>query len=160
MNSIRSEAHGSTARADAVADAQAATRQLHSATEALLDAAAERYGITRNDLRCLEILERKGTMQPGQLAQASGLSRAAITKVLDRLECAGYITRSSEREDRRSYHVQTSDHLADQRRATWQPVLRATDGALSGLSVTQLQDLTAVLLRLADANRQSVQQLR
>ncbi|MCC3765933.1 MarR family transcriptional regulator [Glycomyces sp. TRM65418] len=140
--------------------ALSAVRLLHAATEELFDAAAERYGINRNDLRCLEILEREGPLRPGRLAQASGLSPAAITKVLDRLEQAGYVTRSGEGGDRRTLQVRTSDRHARMRRDTWRPVADLAAAALAELSDRQLEDLIAVLTDLAEANRQSARRLR
>jgi DNA-binding MarR family transcriptional regulator len=138
----------------------AAARLLHAATEELFDAAAERYGVNRNDLRCLEILEREGPMRPGRLAEAGGLSPAAVTKVLDRLEQAGYVTRSDEGADRRTRLVRTSDRHARMRRDTWRPVADAAADALAHLSDRQLADLTAVLAGLAEANRRSARLLR
>jgi DNA-binding MarR family transcriptional regulator len=144
----------------AIAAALSATRLLHSATEELLDAAAERYGINRNDLRCLEILEREGPLRPGRLAQASGLSPAAITKVLDRLEQAGHVTRSGEETDRRTRRVRTSDRHGRTRRDTWRPVVEAATDIFAHLSDQQLQALTATLTDLAEAHRQSARRLR
>lgn len=160
MDDTRRELYRSTSQAQAVSIALTTSRQLHSATEELLDAAAERYGINRNDLRCLEILEREGPTQPAKLAEASGLSRAAITKVLDRLERAGYITRSGDRDDRRTHQVRTSAHQARQRHEIWEPVLAAARAALNDHDVAELQMLAAALSRLADANRESAGSLR
>ncbi|WP_187292840.1 MarR family winged helix-turn-helix transcriptional regulator [Beutenbergia cavernae] len=144
----------------AIETALSATRQLHAATEELLDAAAERYGINRNDLRCLEILDREGPMQPGRLAQTSGLSPAAITKVLDRLEQAGYVIRMGQGADRRTRQVRTSDRHARKRRDTWQPVVAAATTVLAQLSPPQLDLLATTLTDLAQANRESAQRLR
>lgn len=144
----------------ALAAALSASRQLHSSTEELLDAAAARYGINRNDLRCLEILEREGPMQPGRLAQASGLSPAAITKVLDRLEQAGYITRSDTGSDRRARQVRTSRRHARQRHDLWQPVVDTATAALAHLDHRELETVTAALTALAEANRRSAQLIR
>lgn len=149
-----------SSREQAAAAALTATRQLHSATEELLDAAAERYGINRNDLRCLEILERHGPTQPGKLAEISGLSRAAITKVLDRLEEARYITRSGDSADRRAQLVQTSNHETHLRQEIWKPIRDAAHTALGDHSTAQLQTLATALSNLATANRESAQHLR
>ncbi|WP_216216730.1 MarR family winged helix-turn-helix transcriptional regulator [Amycolatopsis aidingensis] len=143
-----------------MAEALTATRQLHSATEELLDAAAERYGINRNDLRCLEILEREGPMQPGRLAQVSGLSPAAVTKVLDRLERAGYVIRPGAGADRRARPAQVSERHPQRRREIWQPVIDAAHTALAGQSPEQVRALTAVLTGLAEANHRSARYLR
>lgn len=143
----------------AESNALQATRRLHAATEELLDAAAERYGINRNDLRCLEILEREGPMRPGGLAEAGGLSPAAITKVLDRLERAGYVTRS-EGPDRRSRSIQTSDRHRRDREETWKPVIEAAATAMADHDPEQLESFAALLEALAEANRKSARRIR
>ncbi|GAB3999175.1 hypothetical protein GCM10029992_27180 [Glycomyces albus] len=64
MKDTRRKTTAAGDRTRAEANALQATRRLHAATEELLDAAAERYAIKRNDLRCLEILEREGPCVP------------------------------------------------------------------------------------------------
>jgi DNA-binding transcriptional ArsR family regulator len=64
-------------------------------------AAAERIGINATDLNCLNILSLGGEVTAGQLAQATGLTTASITGVVDRLEQAGYVRRERGTQDRR-----------------------------------------------------------
>ena len=45
---------------------------------------AQRFKLGRTDMRCLELLARRGPMTAGQLADESGLSTGAVTFVLDR----------------------------------------------------------------------------
>lgn len=99
-------------------------------------------------------------MQPGRLATASGLSPAAITKVLDRLERAGYTTRSGDAGDRRARQVHTSDHHRRRREDIWSPVVEAATAALAERSPEELETLAVVLARLAAANRDSARRLR
>lgn len=160
VNHTHRELDATEERAQALKATLTATRRLHTATEELLDAAAERYGINRNDLRCLEILERDGPTQPGTLADASGLSPAAITKVLDRLERAGYITTTRDRPDRRTRYVQTSGQQLQQRRQIWQPVSDAASLALADQNAPQLDALATSILRLAEAHNQSARRMR
>jgi DNA-binding MarR family transcriptional regulator len=70
------------------------------------EAMAERFGVNRTDLRCLTVLELRGPMPAGRLAQASGLSPAAMTSALDRLERAGQVQRIRDPHDRRRVLVQ------------------------------------------------------
>lgn len=159
MKDTRREITVSSDRIRAEEAALRATRRLHAATEELLDAAADRYGISRNDLRCLEILEREGPMRPGLLADTSGLSPAAITKVLDRLEQAGYITRT-ESSDRRARTVRTSELHRRKREEIWEPAAATATAAMTGFGLRQLETLTSLLEDLANANRESARRLR
>ena len=56
-------------------------------------AVAERLGVNATDHRCLDILDQRGPMTAGALAEALGLSRSAVTTVLDRLEQRRYVRR-------------------------------------------------------------------
>ena len=137
-----------------------AARNLHAAADALLAAVAERYGINRNDLRCLELLERTGPLTSGALARASGLSPAAITKVVDRLGAAGYVERRVAPSDRRSQLLQASGAHRDLREATWSPVIEAADAVLGDLSEDDLALASDVMHRLARVSEDHALRLR
>lgn len=66
---------------------------------------AERLGLHPTDMQFLNLLDLIGPMTPGALGHLSGLSSGGVTVVLDRLEKAGYIRRSSNPSDRRSVLV-------------------------------------------------------
>ena len=63
-------------------------------------AVAHQLGMAQADLQCMGLLA-EGPSAPTRLAAALGLTTGAMTKVLDRLEAAGYITRSHDPADRR-----------------------------------------------------------
>jgi DNA-binding MarR family transcriptional regulator len=67
-------------------------------------AAAARLGLHTTDLKCLRLLGQN-TMTAGELAQHTGLTGAAVTALIDRLEAAGYVTRQRESQDRRQVTV-------------------------------------------------------
>ena len=52
---------------------------------------AKKFKLSRKDVRCLELLGRRGSMTAGQLSDESGLSTGAVTFLLDRLEAAGMV---------------------------------------------------------------------
>lgn len=135
-------------------------RQLHSATELLVDAAAERYGISRIDLRCLEILDRQGPRTAGQLAEASHLSPAAITKVLRRLEQGGYVVVSTPAEDRRRQVAEVTVRHQQLRGAVWRPVQEQLERVLSVLTDDDRAVLATTLTDLAQVSEQQARRIR
>src|SRR4029077_19602263 len=62
----------------------------------------------RTDMRCLDVLEREGSLTAGRLAQATGLTSGAMTTALDRLERAGYARRVRDASDRRRVLVEAT----------------------------------------------------
>jgi DNA-binding MarR family transcriptional regulator len=63
-------------------------------------AVAQQIGMPLTDVQCLGLLEG-GPAAPGDLAAQLGLTTGAVTKVLDRLEQGGLVTRSPDPDDRR-----------------------------------------------------------
>jgi DNA-binding MarR family transcriptional regulator len=77
-------------------------QDLSAAVVAFHDALATRLSMNTVDFRCLAaIAGARGPMNPGGLATALGLSTAATTQILDRLEEAGLIARARDAHDRR-----------------------------------------------------------
>ena len=78
-------------------------RQYQRDTDAFDQAVAERVGLSRTDLRCLDLLLELvvtgGGATPARLADASGLTPSTVTSVLDRLERAGYVHRARDQEN-------------------------------------------------------------
>jgi DNA-binding MarR family transcriptional regulator len=115
----------------------AAMRGYQRATDALDDAIADRFGINRTDLRHLDLLY-DGPLSAGQLSERSGLSPAAMTTLIDRLERKGYVRRVRDANDRRRVFVELTD-LA--RKAAWEmygPVVREGQQLLAEYTDEQL----------------------
>jgi DNA-binding MarR family transcriptional regulator len=83
-------------------------RALAGEMDGLDQAVADRYGINRVDMRCVEMLRRVGPMQPKDLAEAMGYTTGGITTVIDRLEESGYAIRRPDRSDRRKVLVEAT----------------------------------------------------
>ena len=82
----------------------AACRRLHTAIDQLDETAARAIDVSRNDLRCINLLEA-GPKAPSDLAQALGLTRGSVTTLLDRLEARGFVERIAHPTDRRALLV-------------------------------------------------------
>jgi DNA-binding MarR family transcriptional regulator len=67
----------------------------------LSEAVARRAGLRPADLEVLGVIEQRGPLTAGQLGEATGLSPAAVTGLIDRLERAGVAERRSDPRDRR-----------------------------------------------------------
>jgi DNA-binding MarR family transcriptional regulator len=80
-------------------------RAAQSAFSAVDQAAAERLGVNATDHRCLDVLDQRGPQLASELAGALGLSRSAVTAVLDRLEERRYVRRVPNPDDRRQVVV-------------------------------------------------------
>src|SRR4028119_1051891 len=74
-------------------DLLVACRRLARSMDLFEEAACAALGVGRSDLRALNLLEH-GPLGPSALADALGLSRAAVTALLDRLEAAGHVGRT------------------------------------------------------------------
>jgi DNA-binding MarR family transcriptional regulator len=96
-----------------------AIRAYHTAVEAVDDAACAHMGVNRTDLRCLDILGRAGPMTAGRLAEESGLTKAAVTVVVDRMERAGYMRRVRDTVDRRRVMVDATSKAHRRARALY-----------------------------------------
>jgi DNA-binding MarR family transcriptional regulator len=160
------DAHRATPAGDApdvrplVLQVDAAFRAMHAAVETFIDAAAERYGVNRNDQRCLELLDRRGPMSAGQLADAAGLSAAAVTKVVDRLLAVGYVRRVRSDDDRRRVIIATT--TAEQRlaRDVFAPIIADSIRMLSAMSDDDLRMLHDVVQRAAVLNTAHAERVR
>jgi len=89
-----------------IEEVASAMRALQRAVDAYDELVASRLGINRSDLRCLDLLHQMGTMTAGQLAAGSRLTSGAATRMIDRLEQAGYVRRLRDGGDRRRVLVE------------------------------------------------------
>lgn len=82
----------------------AACRRLHAAIDRLDQAAADMLGVSRNDLRCLNLLEH-GPLPPSRIAELLGITAGSVTALVDRLEAKGLVERARTTGDRRGVMV-------------------------------------------------------
>jgi DNA-binding PadR family transcriptional regulator len=80
-------------------------------------AVADKLGLNPSDHKCADLIHGQGEpLSAGRLAELTGLSTGAITGVLDRLEVAGFVTRTEDPNDRRRVLVRyTPEHAPDLR---------------------------------------------
>ncbi|MEO0392335.1 MAG: MarR family transcriptional regulator [Pseudomonadota bacterium] len=91
-------------------DIVSACRRLYDAIDKLDAVAANRVQVSRNDLRCLNLLS-KGPAKPGYIATELDLTTGSVTTLLDRLEAKNLLRRDRDPHDRRGVLVYPTDHL-------------------------------------------------
>jgi len=67
-------------------------------------AVAERFGLHETDLTALRFIG-EAPVTAGALAEATGLTNAAVTALIDRLQAAGFVRRERDASDRRRVYI-------------------------------------------------------
>ena len=121
---------------------------------------AIRLGLSESDIDALELLIDTGASTAGRLAELMGLTTGAVTRVIDRLEQAGYVRRESDPSDRRRVVVE----VVPERVATIESLLtsleRAAAQEVERYSADQLALINDFLARMADLTQTEAARLR
>jgi DNA-binding MarR family transcriptional regulator len=97
-------------------DELSAVSRRYMASYALFNqAVAEHLGLHPTDMQCLNLLTLEGgPVTTGRIAELTGLTTGSATRLVDRLEKAGYVVRERDAVDRRKVLVVTvPDRIAE-----------------------------------------------
>lgn len=106
---MASEKNGAGARRDALLDELSVESRRYMASYALFNqAVADHLNLHPTDLQCVNLLglEEK-PVTTGRIAELTGLTTGSATRLVDRLEKAGYVVRERDAADRRRVLVST-----------------------------------------------------
>jgi DNA-binding MarR family transcriptional regulator len=145
---------------DLVQQAITLVRENQAANDAFDELAYEKLGINRTDGRCLDIIENKGPLTAGRLAERSGLTTAAVTAVLDRLERAGYARRVRGETDRRQVMVELTPLMAERGAQIWGPLGKDAVEELSRMSAEELRAVIEFLQLGRELNERHLDRVR
>jgi DNA-binding MarR family transcriptional regulator len=146
--------------------AQLATliRQYQRDTDAFDQAVAEPIGISRTDLRCLDLLLELAmagrAVTPARLADASGLTPSTLTSVLDRLEKVGYVRRARDQENRRQVLLELTEQFAVVTGELFGPVGEEGMRQLQQLSDAEVATLVKFFSQSHDLRAKRTQKVR
>jgi DNA-binding MarR family transcriptional regulator len=147
-------------RSDGVEKVVRALRRVNFQGSIFGQSVAIRLGLSESDIDALELLIDTGAATAGRLAEGMGLTTGAITRVIDRLEQAGYVRRTSDPADRRRVVVE----VVPERVATVQSLLesleRASAEEVDRYSAEQLALIGEFLSRMADLTQTEAARLR
>jgi DNA-binding MarR family transcriptional regulator len=123
--------------------------------------AAERLGVNRTDLHCLNIIENSGGLTAGELADEAGLTTGAVTGVIDRLERAGYARRVSDPADRRRVKLEVTPKFYSRANKIWGPMAADWESRLSRRFTGEELELVTEFLRATnELSRGHLERLR
>lgn len=105
----------------------------------LTTAVADQLGMPATDLTCLNLLLSAGSAAPSWLAERLGMTSSAATKMLDRLERAGYLSRSDDPTDRRKIIVRPNVDRALAAGEYFEPMWQRMNEALARYTDEQLE---------------------
>jgi DNA-binding MarR family transcriptional regulator len=118
-------------------------RATEAATKRFDDLANKALGLNATDAHCLGIVDNEGgSITAGRLAELSGLTTAAITAVLDRVEAKGYARRVRDESDRRRVLVELTPLMRERAEVIWGPM--AGEGVRAFASFT-LDDMHVMI---------------
>ncbi len=124
--------------------------RLGDAAGRFVERVADATGLAPTDVQSLVYLASEGAAPSGKLAEIARLSPGATTRMIDRLEQAGYVRRSPDAADRRVVVVDLVPGRIDEITAHFDALDQAIDGATVDVPDERLGDLAAVLGRIVD----------
>jgi DNA-binding MarR family transcriptional regulator len=147
-------------RSDGVEKVVRALRRVNFQGSIFGQSVAIRLGLSESDIDALELLIDTGAATAGKLSEVMGLTSGAVTRVIDRLEQAGYVRRTSDPADRRRVVVE----VVPERVATVQSLLesleRASAEEVDRYTADQLALIGDFLSRMADLTQTEAARLR
>jgi len=126
------------AKRTALAEIVVGLRSLSTEIDRLDQAAANRYGLNRTDMRALDIVGSAGPLTPTDLAARLGFTTGGITPVIDRLERSGYLRRRPDTVDRRRLMLEITDITEARDREVFAGLIRQTTSMLNAYGDEEL----------------------
>ena len=122
-----------------------ATADLGTARGSHTAGVAERLGLAATDVDVLRVLAEEGAMPVGRIGELTTLTTGATTRLIDRLEQAGYVRREPDPADRRRVIVAPVPERVALVTAAFDPIDDAIRDALADHSPDALADVRAYL---------------
>ena len=121
---------------------------------------AIRFGLTESDVEALEVLLDSGSATAGRLSELMGLTTGAVTRVIDRLEQAGYVRRVPDPTDRRRVIVEIVGEQAAAVESTLDRVSAKNAIEIGKYSEAELAVINDFLTKVADITLEEATALR
>src|SRR5258706_10100383 len=121
---------------------------------------AIRFGLSESDIETLGALIDMGATTAGRLAELTGLTSGAVTRVIDRLEQSGYVRRAPDPADRRKVIVEVVPEKVASVQSTLNRVGAAGAEEIGRYTDAQLALITDFLTRMEQITRDEATSLR
>ncbi|HET8785038.1 MAG TPA: MarR family transcriptional regulator [Candidatus Limnocylindrales bacterium] len=121
---------------------------------------AVRFGLSESDIETLEELIDMGATTAGKVSEITGLTSGAVTRVIDRLQQAGYVRRVADPTDRRRVIVEVVPDKVANIQVALDQVQDASAKQIRDYSDEQLELIADFLARMESVAREEATALR
>ena len=135
--------------------------QRHYAAYTLFNQAmADRIGLHPTDVQCIALLDLEpGPVTTGEIARLTGLASGSASRLVDRLEKAGFVQRLPDQHDRRRALVALTPDAATRVAQIWETPGQAFGAMLDGYTDEQLEVIADYLQQAAQVGRDQARRL-
>lgn len=130
-----------------------ALREVNNQVALLNHLIGAKVALRSYDLDCLDLLGIHGPLSPSELARRTGIHRATVTGILDRLERDGWVRRERDEEDRRAVVVRARPERSGDLARHYAEMSASMDEICGDYSAAELELLRDFLCRTAEAGR-------
>ncbi|MEU2283795.1 MarR family transcriptional regulator [Streptomyces sp. NPDC013178] len=124
-------------------------------------AVADRLGLHPTDLQCLNLLSlERAPVTTGRVAELTGLTTGSATRLVDRLEKAGYVVRQRDAVDRRKVLVATVPERIAEFGRTWERLGGDWSPLFADLDDAELAVIVRHMRRTVEFSGEQVVRLR
>ncbi|MFB7332722.1 winged helix-turn-helix transcriptional regulator [Streptomyces adustus] len=124
-------------------------------------AVADHLGLHPTDLQCLNLLTLEGgPVTTGRVAELTGLTTGSATRLVDRLEKAGYVVRQRDAGDRRRVLVATVPERIAEFGQMWNRLAGGWSALFDGLDNAELALIIGHMRRTVDFSGEQITRLR
>ena len=138
-----------------------AGRELSASSVIFHSLMAEKFGLSVTDWRAWDMVMRHGPLTAGDFAKLTGLTRGAVTGLIDRLVGAGVVERVADSRDRRKVLVKSVTQPSQQqdRESLFSPMLKALERLYADYSDDELQTIAGFMTRMSVLLREQTAKL-
>jgi DNA-binding MarR family transcriptional regulator len=146
-------------RDEAVSQALAALTGWTVAVAQFNGRVAGRMQLTETGLQCLYVLSRLGPTTAGEVGRRVNLTSGAASRMLDRLQAAGYVRRVPDPQDRRRVLVEATPESLDRVAEFYTPLTDRLRDHLAGLDDDHLAELRRFALAAEESTDAEIRRL-
>jgi DNA-binding MarR family transcriptional regulator len=147
-------------RAELLAAIAVAGRRHYAAYALFNQALANRLGLHPTDLQCVSLLDLEPEpLSNGEIAKLLGLTSGSATRLVDRLEQAGFVTRVPDPRDRRKTLVSLAARRGAEMDIAWDAPGGAFNEALHEFDAHELAVIERYLRRTTEVGHEQARQL-
>jgi DNA-binding MarR family transcriptional regulator len=146
-------------RAELTASIGLAIMQWQDATQAYDEAVGVRLGLNMAERHCIGLLHG-GPQSAGAIATATGLTPAAVTALIDRLEARGLLTRMRSLEDRRKVVIEATEATRELSARYYGAIAREGERVIASFGDAELVTISRFVNAALDLQRDQLARLK